>query len=263
MTVSQCFVFVILLTAAAACNNRSTPTPTSPTPPPVAPAVTVTSVNVTGTPTEFTQRGATARFSAMVTLSNGTTEDRSATATWQSDNSNVATVAADGTVTAQGDGQATISATVSSVRGTRGVSVSIIRRTPDPAAGQRLPLPDVQGVIAQLTAARPDLFAQQCNRGLKYVRNPWLDYIVEELRKLDTRWGYNAKPNRTAADNSGVPVEVAGDEITYHFGPGPDEGSFDVYPVDILIGHCGPSPSLTWRVFTGEEPARWTGAGRF
>ena len=257
-------LFLACLTALfIACNDKSTPSPTSPTPPPAPPTLTVTSVSVTSATTSFTERGATARFTATVTLSNGATEDRTSTAGWRSDNTGVATVAADGTVTAQGDGQATITASVSNVEGNRGVSVRIVRRTPDPTAGQRLPLPDVQGLIAQLTAARPDLFAQQCNRGLKYVRNPWLDYIVEELRKLDTRWGYNAKPNRTATDNEGVPVEVAGDEITYHFGPGPDEGSFDVYPVDILIGHCGPSPSLTWRVFTGEEPASWTGAGRF
>ena len=107
---------------------------------------------------------------------------------------------------------------------------------------------------AVVAATRPDLLIQQsCPRGLKYVRNPWLDYMVDELRKLDTRWGYNAKPNRTAADNEGVPVEVAGDEITYHFGPGRDEGATDVYPIDILLGHCGSSPSVTFRVFTGEE----------
>ena len=148
------------------------------------------------------------------------------------------------------------------MRGTRGVQVRIPNRAPDPAAGQRAPLPDVQGFIAQANAARPELLAQSCNRGLKYVTNPWLDYIVDRLRTLDTRWGYNGKPNRSAADNSGVPVVAAGDEISYHFGPGPDEGSPDVYLIDILIGHCG-TPVLGYRIFTGEEPGRWTGAGRF
>jgi hypothetical protein len=95
------------------------------------------------------------------------------------------------------------------------------------------------------------------------VTNPWLDFMVDELRKIDTRFGYNAKPNRTAADNEGVPVVAAGDEITYHYGPGRDEGATDVYSIDILLGHCGPTPSLTYRDFTGEEPVRWTGAGRF
>jgi hypothetical protein len=197
-------------------------------------------------------------------LSNGATEDRTSAATWRSDNTNVATVSADGVVMAQADGQATISASVSNVQGTRAVSVRIVRRTPDPAAGQRIPMPDIRATIEQLAAARPDLMTQQsCPRGLKYVTNPWLDYMVDELRKLDTRWGYNAKPNRNASDNSGVPVVAAGDEIAYHFSAGPDEGATDVYLIDILLGHCGPNPSVTFRVFTGEEPGRWTGAGRF
>ena len=64
-------------------------------------------------------------------------------------------------------------------------------------------------------------------------------------------------------DNNGVPVTAAGDEAAYHYSGGPDQGSFDVHLVDMLVGHCGAAPSLTWRVFTGEEPGFWTGVGRF
>jgi hypothetical protein len=137
-------------------------------------------------------------------------------------------------------------------------------RTPNPPAGQRLPLPDVRGQIAQWTSERPDLFpSQQCPRGIKYVNNPWQDYIMDRLRQLDTRWGYNAKPTRTAADNGGFPVVAAGDEVLYNYGSNADEGNTnEVYAVDILEQHCG-NPRTTWRVFTGEEPVRWTGAGRF
>ncbi len=137
-------------------------------------------------------------------------------------------------------------------------------RTPNPPAGQRLPLPQVQDLIAQWTAQRPDLFpSQQCPLGVKYVNNPWQDYIVDQLRRIDTRWGYNAKPTRQPADNGGRPVVAAGDEILYNFGSNADEGNTsEVYAVDMLESHCG-TPRLTWRVFTGEEPVRWTGAGRF
>lgn len=138
------------------------------------------------------------------------------------------------------------------------------QRTPNPPAGQRLPLPNMQAQIAQWTAERPDLFpAQQCPLGVKYVNNPWQDYIVDKLRQIDTRWGYNAKPTRGPADNGGRPVVAAGDEILYNWGSNADEGNTnEVYAVDMLSGHCG-SPALTWRVFTGEEAVRWTGAGRF
>jgi len=131
-------------------------------------------------------------------------------------------------------------------------------RPADPAPGTRLPLPDMQGVLAQHANA-----ADSCPRGLKYVNNPWQDRVIDSFRQIDSRWGYNGKPTRTAADNGGVPVTAAGDEAAYHYGAGPDQGSPEVHLVDMLGGHCGPTPTLTWRVFTGEEPGFWTGAGRF
>jgi hypothetical protein len=131
-------------------------------------------------------------------------------------------------------------------------------RVPDPAPGVRLPLPDMQGVLAQFANA-----ADSCPRGLKYVNNPWQDRVIDAFRQRDTRWGYNGKPTRTAADNNGVPVTAAGDEAAYHYSGGPDQGSPDVHLVDMLGGHCGPTPTITWRVFTGEEPGFFTGAGRF
>jgi hypothetical protein len=137
-------------------------------------------------------------------------------------------------------------------------------RTPDPTSGYRLPLPSyAQAVVEQLAATAPDVRTQSCPSGVKYVNDPWQDYIIDGLRKIDSRWGYNAKPSRTTSDNGGRPVVAAGDEIVYHWGAGKDQGSTEVYAIDILSGHCGSAPSLTWRDFTGEETVIWTGAGRF
>ena len=131
-------------------------------------------------------------------------------------------------------------------------------RPADPPPGQRLPLPDMQGVLARFADAR-----DSCPQGLKYINNPWQDRVIDAFRQIDSRWGYNAKPTKNAViDNNGVPVVAAGDEAAYHSGAGPSHGSPEVHLVDILISHCG-SPSLTWRVFTGEEPGIWSGAGRF
>jgi hypothetical protein len=165
-------------------------------------------------------------------------------------------------VTILASGDTSISATVSDVRGALGISVRIPNRTPDPPAGQRIPLPDVRAFTQQAANARPDLLAQSCPGGVKYRNNPWLDYMVDQLRTLDTRWGYNGKPTRTAADNGGQPVIAAGDEVAFHYGAGPDQDSPAVYLIDLLEGHCGASPRLTYRDFTGEEPGFWTGAGR-
>ncbi len=136
-------------------------------------------------------------------------------------------------------------------------------READPAPGGRIPLPDlnaVGNVIRRFSDAR-----DSCPRGLKYVNNPWQDRVIDALRQLSTRWGYNGKPTRTAADNSGVPVTAAGDEAAFHYTGGPDEGSREVYLIDMLQGHCGTAPTIIAppRNFTGEEPGVWRGLGRF
>ena len=130
-------------------------------------------------------------------------------------------------------------------------------RPPDPPPGARLPLPDMFPVLQRFSDA-----SDSCPQGLKYIPNPWQNRVIDAFRQVDSRWGYNGKPTKTAADNNGVPVVAAGDEVAYHYSGGPDQGSTEVHLVDILVSHCG-SPSITWRVFTGEEPGFWTGAGRF
>ena len=131
-------------------------------------------------------------------------------------------------------------------------------RTPNPAAGQRLPLPDMRGELAKFSNA-----SDSCPGGVQYQNNPWLDRVIDHFRTFDTRWGYNAKPTRGPSQNGGRPVIAAGDEAAYNFGSQADEGTTEVHLVDMLVAHCGPSPVLGWRVFTGEEPGRWTGVGRF
>jgi hypothetical protein len=256
------FGMVLAMVGCSGGSESRTVSVTSPTPTTTTTTATVTAVRVTG-PTEITTAGGTAQFTATVTLSTGATEDRTSAAQWSSENTAAATVSNSGMVTAVADGNSNIVASFGAVRGSAGLSVRVPKRTPDPPAGQRLPLPDVRAFIQQKNAERPELLAQSCPGGVKYRSNPWLDYIVDELRKVDTRWGYNAKPSRGPADNGGLPVIAAGDEIAYNYGPGPDQGSRDVHLVDILANHCGNPPSLTWRVFTGEEPGIWTSLGRF
>ena len=132
------------------------------------------------------------------------------------------------------------------------------RRTPNPPAGQILSLPDMRGELAKFANA-----SDSCPQGIKYVLNPWLNRVIDHFRTFDTRWGYNGKPTRTAADNNGVPVQAAGDEAAYNPTALADEGNTSPLLVDLLVQHCGAAPVTGWRVFTGEEPGRWTGAGRF
>lgn len=129
-------------------------------------------------------------------------------------------------------------------------------RPNDPPAGSRLPLPDARPFINAMSGQLGTL--NSCPFGRKYSSNPWLDKLVDNLRATDARWGYNGKPTRQAVHNNGIPVTCAGDEIAYHYGAGESMNSPNVYLIDTLEGHCGPTPRTTYRDFTGEEPGFWT-----
>jgi len=92
-----------------------------PTPTPVG-EPTVVSVNVSIPAGGTLFIGAQVQFRATATLSNGTTEDRTSSATWGSDAPAVATVSSSGVVTAHAAGEATVFADVNP-RGTLRIRV--------------------------------------------------------------------------------------------------------------------------------------------
>lgn len=131
-------------------------------------------------------------------------------------------------------------------------------RTPDPAPGQRLPLPNMSSVVQQVAREHPGALRNSCQD----TGGTWefMDRVVDRLRQYDTRWGYNWKRG-----NVGDPSE---DVVDYHWGRGGDEGSTEVYIIDIIGGHCGSSPSPGWGDVTDVTRrngtiGRWTGRGRF
>ncbi|MFN7980030.1 MAG: fibronectin type III domain-containing protein [Vicinamibacterales bacterium] len=149
--------------------------------------------------------------------------------------------------------------------------------TPDPAPGQRLPQPYVKETVLALAAqakglgylvpqvacpTRPGGPYADPLEARKVQRNPYIDFIVDGLRQIDQRFGYNAKPTRAF-----VQAIIAGDEIAYHYGSDTREGSPNVYLVDTLGGHCtGVSGDVDrhspdYRVFY-DEFGLWTSAGR-
>jgi len=92
-------VYMLAVAAAAvmvACGDSEVPT--GPTNPAVPSPPRVNSVTVTGPATYFA-RGQTQQLTANATLSNGFIEDRSSTASWQSDNSGTASVSSSGLLT--------------------------------------------------------------------------------------------------------------------------------------------------------------------
>jgi hypothetical protein len=123
-------------------------------------------------------------------------------------------------------------------------------RTPDPPPGTILPLPAyAPSVVQNLAGAFPGALRNSCGN------NEWLLRLVYALRLIDTRWGFNWKRGNIG--------DLSQDVVTYHFGAGPDEGTTDVYIVDVIAGHCGGNPGPNWHDVTGETRrqgtiGRWT-----
>jgi hypothetical protein len=97
--------------------SRNDAAPTTPTPPAAA---SVTSIAVTGSAPPV---GLTAQFTATATLSNGTTQNVTSQATWQSSNPAVATVTSAGVVTGVTPGEVDITATNQTIAGRARVTV--------------------------------------------------------------------------------------------------------------------------------------------
>ena len=106
----------VLLAAlvAAACAKKSSSTPSP----------TVSGVAVTGNGA-FTSKNQTSQLTATATLSDGTTQNVTNTATWSSSNSGVATVSSTGLVTAVSFGSATITATYQGAQGSLSALVTL------------------------------------------------------------------------------------------------------------------------------------------
>lgn len=126
-------------------------------------------------------------------------------------------------------------------------------RTPDPPPGQRLPLPDMSAVVEAVARAYPGDLRNSCrDHG---GNNVWLYRVVEALRRYDTRWGLNWK--------RGNVNDMSQDVVDYNFAAGPDEGTTNVYIVDVIGGHCGGNPTPAWIDNTeatrrGGTIGRWT-----
>lgn len=142
---------------------------------------------------------------------------------------------------------------------TRGGSNAVsANRTPDPEEGGRLGLPDMSGTVARLASEHQDAFRNSCqDHGGSWE---FMDLVVDELRRQDTRWGYNWKRGNVG--------DASKDVVDYHWGRGDDEGSTEVYIVDIIGGHCGGNPYPLWNdvtdaTYNSGTVGRWTGRGRF
>ncbi|MDP2054595.1 MAG: Ig-like domain-containing protein [Acidobacteriota bacterium] len=158
-TLSRVSWVVLSLFGLSACGG-ATPagTPLSPSP---VPAASVTSVVVTGE-TTLVAISQTTQLRAVAALSNATTQDVTAQATWTSSNPGVATVSSSGLVTVMGFGGVEIRASHAGSSGGIGLSVA------PPASGSLLrydvapdvPPADLSAIVSGITKAQAFLAAE-------------------------------------------------------------------------------------------------------
>ncbi len=121
------------------------------------------------------------------------------------------------------------------------------------------PLPGYGASVVQAVArAHPGALQNSCqDHGGSWQ---FMDMVVDTLRTYDTRWGYNGK--------RGNANDPSHDVVAYNYGSGPDQGSTQVYIIDVIGGHCGSAPVPAWIDVTGATHAagstgRWISRGRF
>lgn len=134
--------------------------------------------------------------------------------------------------------------------------VSTGRRTPDPPPGVRLPAPNMVHIVQGVASQYPHFLFNSCQEH----GGTWdfMDTVVDLLRVEDTRWGYAWK--------RGVVGDPLVDIVAYNWSADPDEGTRNIYTIDIIVGHCGSFPGPTWNnTQPGGGPglSSWTGRGRF
>ena len=100
------------------------------------------------------------------------------------------------------------------------------------------------GVVRDVARRHPRAFRNSCqDRGGSWE---FMDRVVEELRKIDGRWGYNCKRGNCNT--------VSHDVVNYYRGSRTStaaaNNSPDVSIIDIIASHCNPNPQPAWTDLT-------------
>jgi hypothetical protein len=200
-------VLLSLCLTAAACGSDN------PAPPPAAPTPTTSAVQVraSGDASGPLEAGQTRQLVATATQSTGATSDVTQQAAWQSSAPGVATVSPAGLVTAVAEGEAEISATFQSVRGTLGLGVRPVRCavTISPATATYGPFGGGGAVQVAVSAASCRWTARSDAR--------WLPFAFDPGVPGSGAFGYTAPANSTTAPRTAnIVVTTSTGESTMH-----------------------------------------------
>ena len=201
-------VLVSLCLAVVACGSDS-PSPVTPAAP--TPTTSAVQVRAAGDASGTLEAGQTRQFVATATQSTGTTSDVTQQATWQSSAPAVATVSSTGLVTAVAQGDADISATFQSVRGTMGVGVR-----PVPCPVSLSPATATFGPFGGAGSVQVLVSAASCRWSARSDA-PWLPFAFEPAAPGSGIFSYTAPANSTTEPRTAnIVVTTSTGESTVH-----------------------------------------------
>jgi hypothetical protein len=101
----------------------------------------------------------------------------------------------------------------------------------------RKPRPNDSAIVRAVANAFPGAFRNSCQEH----GGSWefMDRSIDALRAKDGRYGYNCKRGNCNDPSVDVASYFWGNHTEF-------EGSSQVYIFDLIGGHCGPTPSVTW-----------------
>ena len=91
---------------------------------------------------------------------------------------------------------------------------------------RNLAIADLQSQLGPVTAAHPAEVQASCNNGRNALDFPTV--LLQALRKIDNRWGFNCRRGNCA--------DPSNDVVVYHWGVGSSEQSTKVYIFDVIGG---------------------------
>ena len=105
----------------------------------------------------------------------------------------------------------------------------------------RKPRPNHSSVLREIANQFPGALRNSCQEH----GGSWefMDRSVDALRRIDGRYGYNAK--------RGNMNDPSVDVVSYFYANGDNiQNRHEVYIFDVIGGHCGPTPSVGWNDVT-------------
>lgn len=191
-------LFGCLLILASRCGGSSGPS----APTPSGPAVTAVQVGVAGNAAPMLAPGESKQLFALANGSDGSTQDITNLATWQSSNPVVATVSSGGVLTAAAEGALDVSATYKGVRGILRADVRRCELTISPASASFTAFGGTQ--IVDVAASTGDC------RWTAISDAAWFPFGYDSPRAGSGSFSYTLPPNSTTASRTANIVVSSG-----------------------------------------------------